>query len=76
MNLGYFDLEQKTLQPLDHLFGTKLSPMSWVFQRTNIESYGPDYGIGDSTCLLRAGGAVLNRRSPRRLVEIGLTAKK
>jgi hypothetical protein len=25
---GYFDLEQKTLQPLDNPFGTRLSPMS------------------------------------------------
>jgi len=27
-DLGYFDLEQKTLQPLDSPFGTRLSPMS------------------------------------------------
>src|SRR4030088_2513590 len=27
-DLGYFDLEQKTLQPLDNPFGTTLSPMS------------------------------------------------
>jgi hypothetical protein len=27
-DLGYFDLEQKTLQPLDKAFGTRLSPMS------------------------------------------------
>jgi hypothetical protein len=27
-DLGYFDLEQKTLQPLDTPFGTRLSPMS------------------------------------------------
>jgi hypothetical protein len=26
-DLGYFDLEQKTLQPLDNPFGTRLSPM-------------------------------------------------
>jgi hypothetical protein len=26
--LGYFDLEQKTLQPRDNPFGTRLSPMS------------------------------------------------
>ena len=26
--LGYFDLEQKTLQPLDNPFGPRLSPMS------------------------------------------------
>ena len=29
-DLGYFDLEQKTLQPLDNLIGTSLSPMSQV----------------------------------------------
>jgi hypothetical protein len=27
-NLGYIDLEQKTLQPIDNPFGTRLSPMS------------------------------------------------
>ncbi|MBV9654840.1 MAG: hypothetical protein JOZ42_09800 [Acetobacteraceae bacterium] len=27
-DLGYIDLEQKTLQPLDSPFGTRLSPMS------------------------------------------------
>jgi len=27
-DLGYFDLEQKTLQPLDNPFGTRLSPVS------------------------------------------------
>jgi hypothetical protein len=27
-DLGYFDLEQKTLQPLDNPFGPRLSPMS------------------------------------------------
>jgi len=27
-DLGYFDLEQRTLQPLDKPFGTRLSPMS------------------------------------------------
>jgi hypothetical protein len=25
-DLGYFDLEQRTLQPLDNPFGTRLSP--------------------------------------------------
>ncbi len=29
-DLGYFDEEQKTLQPFDNPFGTRLSPMSWV----------------------------------------------
>jgi hypothetical protein len=27
-DLGYFDLEQKTLQPLDNPFSPRLSPMS------------------------------------------------
>ena len=27
-DLGYFDLEQKTLQPIDNPFGMRLSPMS------------------------------------------------
>ena len=27
-DLGYIDLEQNTLQPLDNPFGTRLSPMS------------------------------------------------
>jgi hypothetical protein len=27
-DLGYFDLKQKTLQPLDNPFGTRLSPIS------------------------------------------------
>ena len=27
-DLGYIDLEQKTLQPLDNPFGARLSPMS------------------------------------------------
>ena len=27
-DLGFIDLEQKTLQPLDNLFGLRLSPMS------------------------------------------------
>jgi hypothetical protein len=27
-DLGYIDLEQRTLQTIDHPFGTRLSPMS------------------------------------------------
>ena len=27
-DLGYIDLEQKALQPIDNPFGTRLSPMS------------------------------------------------
>jgi len=29
-DLGFIDLEQKTLQPLDNPFGARLSPMSSV----------------------------------------------
>jgi hypothetical protein len=29
-DLGYFDLEQKTLQALDNPFGPRLSPMSYT----------------------------------------------
>jgi hypothetical protein len=29
-DLGHFDLEQKTLHPLDNPFGTRASPMSQV----------------------------------------------
>jgi hypothetical protein len=39
-DLGYFDLEQKTLQPLDNPFGIRLSPMSWVRSVTLVS--GPD----------------------------------
>lgn len=39
-DLGYFDLEPKTLQPLDNPFGTRLSPMSWV--RSVTDESGPD----------------------------------
>ena len=39
-DLGYFDLEQKTLQPLDNPFGTRLSPMSQVRSVTDVS--GPD----------------------------------
>jgi hypothetical protein len=42
-DLGYFDLEQKTLQPLDNPFGTRLSPMSWVRGVAYVS--GPDKGL-------------------------------
>jgi len=29
-DLGYIDLEQKTLQTIDNPFGTRVSPMSWA----------------------------------------------
>jgi hypothetical protein len=39
-DLGFIDLEQKTLQPLDNPFGTGLSPMSSVRFVTYVS--GPD----------------------------------
>jgi hypothetical protein len=39
-DLGYIDLEQKTLQPLDNPFGTRLSPMSLGTKVTYVS--GPD----------------------------------
>src|SRR3989440_1076086 len=48
-DLGYFDLEQKTLQPLDNPFGPRLSPMSQVRSVTHVS--GPD-----TECLERAKG--------------------
>jgi hypothetical protein len=38
-DLGYIDLEQKTLQPLGNPFGARLLPMSWV--RTGTYEPGP-----------------------------------
>ena len=39
-DLGYFDLEQKTLQPLDSPFGTRLLSMSEARSVTHVS--GPD----------------------------------
>jgi hypothetical protein len=39
-DLGYIDLEQKTLQTIDNPFGTRLSPMSQVHSVTYVS--GPD----------------------------------
>ena len=46
-DLGYIDLEQRTLQTIDNQFGTRLSPMSWVRSATHVS--GPD------KCLLVEG---------------------
>jgi hypothetical protein len=40
-DLGYIDLEQRTLQPLDNPFGPRLLPMSWV--RPITPGSGPDH---------------------------------
>ena len=39
-DLGYIDLEQRTLQTIDNPFGTRLSPMSKVRSVTHVS--GPD----------------------------------
>jgi hypothetical protein len=41
-DLGYFGLEQRTLQPPDSPFGTRWSPVSWVRSVTDVS--GPDNG--------------------------------
>jgi hypothetical protein len=45
-DLGYIDLEQRTLQTIDDPFGTKLSPMSSVHSVTHVS--GSDTGYGGS----------------------------
>jgi hypothetical protein len=46
-DLGFIDLEQKTLQPLDNPFGTRLSPMSQVRSVTYVSGpYTAIYGGG------------------------------
>jgi hypothetical protein len=45
-DLGYFDLEQKTLQPLDNPFGTRLSPMSQVRPVTHVSGLDKNWGGG------------------------------
>ena len=42
-DLGYFDLEQKTLQPLDNPLGTRLSPMSQVRGVTYVSGLDNDF---------------------------------
>jgi hypothetical protein len=49
-DLGYFDLEQKTLQPLDNPFGTRLSPMelfAWTSSSKRQACSGTDFGHSD-----------------------------
>src|SRR5829696_6773290 len=50
-DLGFIDLEQRTLQPLDNPFGPGLSPMCEVRSATYVS--GPDNGAGASA--LRMG---------------------
>ena len=46
-DLGYFDLEQNTLQPLDNPFGTRLSPMSQVRPVTHVSGLDILLGGGE-----------------------------
>jgi hypothetical protein len=55
-DLGYFDLEQKTLQPLDNPFGTRLSPMSKVRSVTYVS--GPDTQVDGGESGIRTHGTV------------------
>jgi hypothetical protein len=41
-DLGYIDLEQRTLQTIDNPFGTRLSPMSWVRSVTHVSGSDTD----------------------------------
>ena len=55
-DLGYIDLEQRTLQTIYNPFGTRLSPMSWVRSvahvsgsaafcaRSQVEMWAPSIG--------------------------------
>ena len=40
-DLGYIDLEQRTLQPIDNPFGPRVSPMSWVHCVTYVSGMDP-----------------------------------
>ena len=47
-DLGYFDLEQKSLQPTDNPFGTRSSPMSpgWTTKSmAETEGFEPSIGL-------------------------------
>jgi hypothetical protein len=47
-DLGYLDLEQKTLQPLDNPFGTTSSPMSWARSVTYVSGLNKRlFGAGE-----------------------------
>jgi hypothetical protein len=40
-DLGYIDLEQKSLQPIDNPFGPRLPPMSWEQSVTHVSGSDP-----------------------------------
>ncbi len=56
-DLGYIDLEQKTLQPIDNPFGPRLSPMSQVRSVTHVS--GPDNEMFGGRCRIRTYDPVI-----------------
>ena len=59
-DLGYIDLEEKTLQPLDNPFGPRVLPMCPVRSVTHVsgpdqEVLEPRVGVEPTTCRLRIG---------------------
>jgi hypothetical protein len=58
--VGAIDLEQKTVQPLDNPFGTRLSPMSPVRPVTYVS--GPDIGVVGSAGRIRTYDQPVNSR--------------
>ncbi len=69
---GYFDLERKTLRPLDNPFGTGLSPMSQVRPVTYV--FGPDKAKGGGAGGIRTLDRALqpyNGLANRRLQPLG-----
>src|SRR5579872_3135710 len=63
MELSCFELEQKTVQPLDNLFGTSLSPMSQVRSVTHVSGLDKEFSGGGRGI----GVAEFNVKGPRLL---------
>ena len=61
-DLGYIDLEQKTLQLVDNPFGTRLLPMSQV--RTVTYVSGPDIQSGGGERGIRTLDTLYGRMLP------------
>ena len=60
-DLGYIDLEQKTLQPIDNPFGPGLSPMSLVQSVTHVSGlyiWKTGAGEGNRTLVCSLGSYV------------------
>jgi hypothetical protein len=39
-DIGFIDLEQRTLRPIDNSFGTRSLPMSWEQSVTRVSAIG------------------------------------